>query len=699
MSQSKVDERDHFEGKFSEANVEDSNQSVHSCNDDGEDSVILKHSRERRMNRIISTSELQKHADDRSCWVVIEGTVYDVTKFASKHPGGKAILMQSAAKDATRQFKVIHGDAVLRDALQRGDVIRVGHYRAAGKETSNGQSKHVVKESGLPVPAAEAVPISDVDASLKHFPSIKRAGVVRRFLDSMLGVGSDASELIAKTVLALGLQPMWDTQKMMFPIRGFPTPTDGSKTRVAIVGGGCSGASAAWCLHQTEGFDFTLFEKKAELGGHSYTFAYDAEKHGGGPPGQPIVNVDMGYIFGNYRSYQNQLEIMALTGVKPIECELSLSVDIDGNKWSTDAHLCPIDGKRDRGHMHPDGRSECDRFHALAERMYDNRALNLLPFGTFLATHGFSEDWKRLYMTPTLITLFISPDGLYKMSTRFMLNMFAGENKYVDLRYAWRCYTIEGGTNKWIRKMVEPFKDRCRTSCGVKRICRASKKTDGKVEIHLENGDIQRFDHVLLAIGAPTAALLLEREEMSYIEKMAFDNIKYATERVVLHTDQSFVPSDPRMKRNFNYVHYPGMREPQLTGLLHEVSRQPKVEPCPILTMNPCREFAPGTVIHERYCSVHVQDLQHMVITRVLIPQIQGVGGIWHCGSWTNWFGHSGGIDAGLATARRIGAHYPLKGDIARKDFHNNACFDMFGPRFDWETSVRAPRPILRAAL
>eukprot|EP00940_MAST-03C_sp_MAST-3C-sp2_P001982 g1982.t1 len=39
MSQSKVDERDHYEGKFSEANVEEeSNQSVHSSSDDGEDS-------------------------------------------------------------------------------------------------------------------------------------------------------------------------------------------------------------------------------------------------------------------------------------------------------------------------------------------------------------------------------------------------------------------------------------------------------------------------------------------------------------------------------------------------------------------------------------------------------------------------------------------------------------------------------------
>ena len=65
----------------------------------------------------------------------------------------------------------------------------------------------------------------------------------------------------------------------------------------------------------------------------------------------------MGFIFGGWRSYQNQLEIMALTGSQPIESELSLSVDIDGNKWATDAHLCPIDGARDGEHLHPAGRA------------------------------------------------------------------------------------------------------------------------------------------------------------------------------------------------------------------------------------------------------------------------------------------------------------------------------------------------------
>lgn len=300
-------------------------------------------------------------------------------------------------------------------------------------------------------------------------------------------------------------------------------------------------------------------------------------------------------------------------------------------------------------------------------------------------------------MTPTLITLFISPDGLYGMSTRFMLNMFAGPNKFVDLRYAWRCWTVKGGTNAWIRNMVTPFREKIKVNSGVQRVSKAGASHKTKVEVTLDDGTKELFDHAILTNGGQAAALLVVDEEKGWMERTAFSMIRYAPERVVLHTDQSFVPEDPANRRCFNYVYYKGMKEPQLTGLLGEVSHQPRVDPEPILTMNPTRE--PENIVHERWCSVHVQDLQHMIAVRVLMPNFQGDGNVWYAGSWVNFLGHSGGVDAGSAAAVRIGARYPLKGDICKKEFFANCCFDMFGPRFDWETSVRKNKPIIQAGL
>jgi cytochrome b involved in lipid metabolism len=36
----------------------------------------------------ISTAEVAKHATPEDCWIVVNGKVYDLTRFAPSHPGG-----------------------------------------------------------------------------------------------------------------------------------------------------------------------------------------------------------------------------------------------------------------------------------------------------------------------------------------------------------------------------------------------------------------------------------------------------------------------------------------------------------------------------------------------------------------------------------------------------------------------------------
>jgi L-lactate dehydrogenase (cytochrome) len=49
----------------------------------------------------ISYSEVQKHASKDSCWVIIEGQVYDVTSFLPDHPGGAGVIIKNSGRDAT----------------------------------------------------------------------------------------------------------------------------------------------------------------------------------------------------------------------------------------------------------------------------------------------------------------------------------------------------------------------------------------------------------------------------------------------------------------------------------------------------------------------------------------------------------------------------------------------------------------------
>jgi len=49
----------------------------------------------------VSFTELQRHTNRSSLWVLIGGIVYDVTSLLSSHPGGTGPLFKYAGKDAT----------------------------------------------------------------------------------------------------------------------------------------------------------------------------------------------------------------------------------------------------------------------------------------------------------------------------------------------------------------------------------------------------------------------------------------------------------------------------------------------------------------------------------------------------------------------------------------------------------------------
>lgn len=196
------------------------------------------------------------------------------------------------------------------------------------------------------------------------------------------------------------------------------------------------------------------------------------------------------------------------------------------------------------------------------------------------------------------------------------------------------------------------------------------------------------------------------------MEKYIFSQIRYETGAVmVLHKDHSFLEQfgPKERRRNFNYRAVPGMPQCEVTGLMAEVSQQegdtaPNAVQ-PVLTFNPLRK-PKGEIIHEKYCVIHTEDLWHLIVTRTLLPQIQGSGNVWYGASWCNWIGHASAIDAGMVIATRLGANMAIETEHARNVYFDMAVRDMFGyrpdllgTRFDWRSSARERKPVLRSAL
>lgn len=75
--------------------------------------------------KVYTVDEVAKHNTPQDAWVIIDGKIYDVTKFAPMHPGGTQILLDYAGKDCSQVFWDLHRAEVLVRYAPRMYVGRV----------------------------------------------------------------------------------------------------------------------------------------------------------------------------------------------------------------------------------------------------------------------------------------------------------------------------------------------------------------------------------------------------------------------------------------------------------------------------------------------------------------------------------------------------------------------------------------------
>lgn len=66
------------------------------------------------MSKTFSVSDVASHKTASDLWIMIDGDVYDMTKFKDEHPGGAKILTRVAGKDASKQFWKYHNEGILK---------------------------------------------------------------------------------------------------------------------------------------------------------------------------------------------------------------------------------------------------------------------------------------------------------------------------------------------------------------------------------------------------------------------------------------------------------------------------------------------------------------------------------------------------------------------------------------------------------
>ncbi|KNE70046.1 hypothetical protein AMAG_15035 [Allomyces macrogynus ATCC 38327] len=112
--------------------------------------------------RTFSLDEVAKHNKPDDCWVVVDGKVYDVTKFLDKHPGGRKILLKHVGTDATKAWMNFHNPIILETVGRKLQIGIVGDSSAEPAAAAAAPSdRPTVDADLLEGPFGDLIPYTD----------------------------------------------------------------------------------------------------------------------------------------------------------------------------------------------------------------------------------------------------------------------------------------------------------------------------------------------------------------------------------------------------------------------------------------------------------------------------------------------------------------------------------------------------------
>lgn len=413
---------------------------------------------------------------------------------------------------------------------------------------------------------------------------------------------------------------------------------DGARPRrIAVVGSGIAGMSAAWLLSEVH--QVTLFEADSRIGGHTHT----QEALG--------VPVDTGFIVFNPGSYPNLCALFDHLGVPTQDTEMTFAVSLPraggGLLEYSGTDLGGIFAQK-RNLVSPRYWSmlrDLVKFYRRAPK--DLAGLGDLTLGAYLDRLGCGEPFRVDHLYPMAAAIWSSDvadiAGFPAASfIRFCENH--GLLKFSN-RPTWR--TVKGGSREYVSRITARYAGAIRTSCPVQAI----RRDERGVTLVSPAGE-ERFDDVVIAAHADHALAMLADPDAD--EQRLLGAIHYRPNHAVLHSDPRLLPQSRRIWSSWNYAS-DGTAAPRLsvTYWMNRLQHIPDDKPL-FVTLNPVVEPDPA-LVHNRMDYEHpLLDAPAVEAQRALWT-LQGRRRTWFCGAHFGAGFHEDGLQSGLAVAEQLG--------------------------------------------
>lgn len=413
------------------------------------------------------------------------------------------------------------------------------------------------------------------------------------------------------------------------------------RKRIAVVGAGISGLSAAWLLSRRH--DVTVYERAGRPGGHSNTVTVDTT--------DGAIPVDMGFIVYNEKTYPNLTALFAHLGLRTQESEMSFAVSLsDGELEYSGSSLAGLFAQRSNVFRPRFWSMLNDLWRFYREAPRDLPSLDeLSSLKQYLDAGAYGEVFRNDHLLPMAAAIWSASPSLMLQYPAASFIRFHDNHGLLRIRNRPQWRTVAGGSRVYVNRLTRQLTRAVRLTGGVTAV----RRFEDRVELRDCIGDVESYDDVVIATHADHALALLQ--DPTADEQNLLGAFRYSINRAVLHSDSALMPQRRSVWASWNYIGSRGediQRNPTVTYWMNMLQCLPTSQEL-FVTLNPVRE-PKATIREERY--------EHPIFDAAAIRaqrqlwSLQGQSGIWFCGSYFGAGFHEDGLQAGLAVAEAIGA-------------------------------------------
>jgi uncharacterized protein len=411
--------------------------------------------------------------------------------------------------------------------------------------------------------------------------------------------------------------------------------------KIAVVGAGISGLSAAYYLSKNHKVD--LFEKENQFGGHANTIkvAYKPNKE---------IPIDIGFMVFNKQTYPNLIDFFIENKIEIEKSDMSFSVSVAGSGleycgkglsgiFSNKKNL--LNKKFIKMFF------EIISFYKNCEKI-EIEKIKSITLGEYLKEIKISDYFINYHIIPMVSAIWsMPPYEATQMPLSFFLSFFKNHGLFkIKDRPQW--YTVANRSKTYVDKILDQVSGEHFMNYNISKIIR----NDLGVKIFYgEENEFFDYDKVVIATHADEALKIIDNPTLD--EESILKNFKYRANTAVIHFDESIMPKNKKAWCAWNSSMDSANNEKTAVTYWINQLQNLKIDRDIFLTINPFKEI-PKDKIFKKVGFTHPYYDTEALTNQSNLYKIQNKKNILFCGSYFGYGFHEDGIKSSIEMLKTL---------------------------------------------